>query len=125
MQTITFETLQKPFEERIIEAGCIYWNIEKSYFTQSGAVREVTSRKAIIYHLLRKNTEYSYRFFAESLGFKSHQAVMRLIENVEAQKDICRETARDIQRIEQIAEMLNAKIIEVNIKLVSELPVSR
>lgn len=119
MATITYEVVQKPIEERIIDAACVYWNVERDYFFQNNDDRNATYRKSVIYYLIKQNTTYSYRFMANKLGFLSHQPVMRLIENLEATKEKIKQHFNDINQIQHLADKLDASFIRTEVKLVN------
>jgi chromosomal replication initiation ATPase DnaA len=123
MATITYQTqvLKKPIEERIIDAACIYWNVEREYFFQKRSDTNVVHRKGIIYYLLKQNTTYSYEFMANKFGFSSHQAVSRLVENIDATKNIYKQTFNDIEQIRQLADKLNAECFNVEVKVIMKL----
>jgi len=67
MAEITYEVLQKPIEERIIDAACIYWDVKRAYFRQKTEESTVVYRKSVVYYLLKKNTIYSYKSIAGKL----------------------------------------------------------
>lgn len=113
MAKIQYEVIRKPIEERIIDAACIYWDVDRTYFFQNEIDSTVTYRKGIIYYLIKQNTTYSLRFMAEKFGFKTHGPVKRLIENIEATKKIYRQTFNDINQITHLADILDADIITV------------
>lgn len=111
--------MQRPIEERIIDAACIYWGIDRAYFEKGKLDADVTYRKAIIYYLLKKHTTYSLNRIASFFGFKSHQAVGRLIENLEATKNVFKQHKEDILQIEKMAEQLTALTVAVEVKMIS------
>jgi chromosomal replication initiation ATPase DnaA len=119
MATITYQIIQKPIEERIIDAACIYWEVERSYFFQKRGDTNVTYRKGIIYYLIKQNTTYSFAFMAEKFGFLSHQPVLRLVENLESTKKIYKQHFNDINEIQRIADKLDADLLQTEIKLVN------
>jgi chromosomal replication initiation ATPase DnaA len=119
MATITYLIIQKPIEERIIDAACIYWEVDRSYFFQKRGDTNVTYRKGIIYYLIKQNTTYSFAFMAEKFGFLSHQPVLRLVENLESTKKIYKQHFNDINEIQLIADKLDADLIQTEIKLIN------
>lgn len=128
MAKVNFEIVQKPIEERIIDAACIYWEVDRSYFTRDGekksatkdsACTTVTYRKSVIYYLIKSNTTYSFKFIADKFGFLSHQPVMRLIENLDSTKEIFKQHFNDINQIQHLADKLDASFIQTEIKLVN------
>lgn len=119
MAKITYEILRKPIEERIIDAACIYWNVERTYFFQKRSDTNVTYRKGIIYFLIKQNTTYSFKFMAEKFGFLSHQPVLRLVENIDATKSIYKQHFNDINQIMSLADKLDASFIQTDFKLIN------
>jgi chromosomal replication initiation ATPase DnaA len=117
MAKIIYNTVQKPIEQAIIEAACIYWDIDKEYFLNKWQQREAVYRKGIIYYLLREKTTYSYKVYAKNLGFQSHQPVIRAISKIESLKDVDPQCKRDIETIGNIVEKLTADIICLEIRL--------
>lgn len=123
MATLTYQTqvLQKPIEERIIDAACIYWDVEREYFLQKDTDRNLTYRKGIIYYLIKKETTYSYQFIAEMFGFLSHQPVKRLVDNLDSTKNIYKQHFNDIGQIQGLANKLNAECFKVEVKVIMNL----
>ncbi len=111
--------MQKPIEERMIDAACIYWDVERSYFSKKTEESTVVYRKSVLYYLIKTNTIFSYKSIAEMFGFLSHQPVMRSVENIEAQKNIYKQTFNDIKQITQLADKLDASFITTSIMLVN------
>lgn len=120
MAKISFQVVQKPIEERIIDAACIYWDVDRSYFFQKRSDTNVTYRKGIIYYLIKQNTTYSYKFMAEKFGFLSHQPVLRLVENIDSTKGIYKQHFNDMNEIQRLADILDAEFIEREIVLVNK-----
>lgn len=119
MATIIYNVVQKSIEERIIDAACIYWNVERYYFCQKTEESTVVYRKSIVYYLIKKNTVFSYKSIAEMFGFLSHQPVMRSVENIEAQKNIYKQTFNDLKQIIELADKLDASFIATSITLIN------
>lgn len=128
MAKITFEVLQKPIEQRIIDAACIYWDVERSYFfrdansaikTKDCKPTTVVYRKSIIYYLIKTNTTYSFQFIADLFGLRSHQPVLRLVENIDTMKGIIKQHFNDINQIQHLADKLDANYIQSEIKLIN------
>lgn len=117
MPTITYQVLQKPIEERIIDAACIYWNVERNYFCIKTEKSTIVYRKSIVYYLIKRNTIYSYKSIAQMFGFLSHQPVIRSVENIESQQFIYKQTFNDLKQIMQLAGKLNASFITTSITL--------
>lgn len=119
MPKLTFQLLQKPIEERIIDAACVYWGVERDYFFQKRSDTNVTYRKGIIYFLIKQNTTYSFKFMAEKFGFLSHQPVLRLIENIDSTQKIYKQHFNDINQIQLLADKLDAAFMQTEVKLVN------
>lgn len=119
MAKITYEVTQKPIEERIIDAACIYWEVDRQYFFQKRSDTNVTYRKGIIYYLIKQNTTYSYAFMAEKFGFLSHQPVLRLVDNLSCTKEKIKQHLNDINQIQSLSDKLDASFITSEIRLVN------
>ena len=122
MAIITYKVIQKSIEERIIDAACIYWDVNRDYFTRKSEDSTVVYRKSILYYLIKKNTVFSYKSIATMFGFLSHQPVMRSVENIEAQKNIYKQTFNDLKQIGNLADKLNASFISTDINLINTDP---
>lgn len=119
MAVIVYKILQKPIEERIIDAACIYWNVKREYFFQKRSDTNVTYRKGVIYYLIKQNTTYSYKFMAEKFGFLSHQPVLRLVENLDSTKGIFKQHFNDMNQIQLLADKLDAEFIQTEVRLIN------
>src|ERR1700759_3271106 len=119
MSKVNYEVVRKPIEERLIDAACIYWEVEREYFSQKCEQSTIVYRKSVLYYLLKKNTVFSYKSIAEMFGFLSHQPVMRSVENIEAQQGVYKQTKDDLAQISLLAEKLDYKLITVGIELKS------
>ncbi|RAJ00459.1 DnaA-like protein [Chitinophaga skermanii] len=117
MALITFQTATKPLEERLIDAACIYWDIDRATLFQKTEQALAVYRKGVVYYLIRNSTTLSYREIANLFGFRGHQPVMRLIDNIDANRRVIRQTACDIKEIESIAGKLESQIICCDVKL--------
>lgn len=119
MPTITYQVLQKPIEERIIDAACIYWNVERPYFAQKAGRDESTVfyRKSICYYLIKQHTILSYKEMARRFGYAGHAPVIRSIDLIEASKKISKQVSCDLNQISHLADKLDADFIERNIVL--------
>lgn len=121
MAKITYQLLQKPIEERIIDAACIYWEVDRPYFSMVDCVNQstVVYRKSIIYYLMKQNTTLSLKEMANKLGFVAHMPVTRSIENIDALKGVYKETNNDLNQIQHLADMLVSDCIIKEITLVN------
>lgn len=119
MTQITYEVLRKPFEDRIIEAACIYWDVERTYFSSPRPCATVAYRKSIIYYLIKENTNFTLSHIASKLGFTTHGPVARLIDNIEAQKNIFKPICNDLKQISLLADRLDAQFVTTSVQLVN------
>jgi chromosomal replication initiation ATPase DnaA len=118
MAEIIFETVKKPLEERIIDAGCIYWNVPRDYFFQkSGSYTEMKYRRSIVMYILKNNTQLSGELIAKKFGLSDHRNIARVIENIEFQKDSLPQVYTDITQIILLADKLGAKFLTVAMSL--------
>lgn len=119
MAKITYQVVQKPIEQRIIDAACIYWDVDKKYFTEGNPDRNATYRKAVLCYLIKHNTTYSTRFIADLFGRRSHAPVLRLIDNLTATKEKIRQHSEDINNILLMSDQLDADFMQVDVQLVN------
>lgn len=117
MQTITYQVLQKPIEDRIIDAATIYWEVERSYFSQRSQESTQVYRRSIVFYLIKENTLLSYEAVAKLFGFLSHQNVMDKVDTIEARKNVYPQVGNDIKNILRLAEKLDAQFVTCNIQL--------
>lgn len=121
MARITFQVIQKPIEQRLIDAACIYYEVDRSYFNKN-SVREkskVVQRRNILYYMIKHNTLFAWKDIAALFGFSSHEPVIEAVENIDAQKNIYQQISNDINHIQAIADKLDAEFIEREITLVN------
>lgn len=121
MANITYQVYQKPIEERIIDAACIYWGVEREYFVnqQKKVDSCIAYRKGIVYYLIKQHTQYSYQFIAEKFSFLAHMPVSRLVHNIESTKGVYKQTVNDINQIWHLADKLDAAFITTSVMLVN------
>jgi chromosomal replication initiation ATPase DnaA len=121
MATITYQVIQKPIEERILDAACIYWELDRTYFTKTEERPESTEyyRKSIVYYLIKMNTQYSYREIANKLGYKTHMPVLRSVDMIESHKKIYKQCSSDLNQIQHLADILDADYVTTSISLVN------
>lgn len=121
MATVTYQLMQKPVEQRLIDAACIYWEVERPYFSKIGGKEESTVfyRKSIIYYLIKHNTTYSYKEIAGLFGFISHAAVLKAVDGIEAQKKVLKQVSNDLHQILFLADKLDADFITTEVKLIN------
>lgn len=113
--------MYRPIEDRIIEAACNYWNVERSYFENKNVDGILSYRKSIVYYLLKEHTGYSLKLIARMFGFQSHQPVKRLIEILDSSKDVYPEQRRDLANVFDMAEKMNV-VNDYAFKVVAEKP---
>ena len=124
MPEITYEVLKKPIEERLIDAACLYWDVDRDFFRKDKKDTDYTGmvrKKYILFYLLKTNTAYSDQEISDKFGFLSRCSIRRGVETVEAQKDIYRQTLNDIEAIKNIANNLDASFVVVNVNLVNNI----
>lgn len=121
MATVTYQLMQKPIEQRIIDAACIYWEVERAYFSKIGGKDESTAfyRKSIIYYLIKHNTTYSFKEIAGLFGFVSHSAVLKAVDGIEAQKKVLKQVSNDLNQILHLADKLDADFITTEVRLIN------
>lgn len=121
MATITYQIIQKPYEQRVIDAACVYWNVERGYFSKVSSKEDstVVYRKSIVYYLIKNGTSYSFKEIANMFGFLSHAHVLKLCDGVDAQKSVLKQVNNDINQIQFLSDKLDADFISTDIKLIN------
>ena len=120
MAKLTYQVIQKPIEERLIDAACVYWEVERPYFSQKTQDTTVVYRKSVLYYLIKTACpHFTFENLAGKFGFLSHQPVMRAVEKIEAQKNIYKQTFNDINQISHLADKLDATFITTSIELIT------
>lgn len=119
MATIKVEVVKKPIEKRIIDAGCIYWDVNEDFFKGVEASRSNLSyRRSILMTLIKDNTDYSMNDIAALFDLRSHSAVSEQVDKVRTRVKISRQITDDSKNIMEIANNLEAlKEITCNIQL--------
>jgi chromosomal replication initiation ATPase DnaA len=119
MPEITYQILQKPIEERILDAASIYWDVPRTYFAKTKFKDETTIvyRRRVVFSLLKQNTVYSFKEIASKFGFLSTSRVIEGVEEIEVQKRIYRQICEDINQIQFLADKLDCDFITTTIQL--------
>jgi hypothetical protein len=119
MATVIYQVLQKPIEERLIDAACIYWEVDREYFKTPWPDGLVAYRKGVIYWLIKHNTSLTLNLIGAKFGFSTHGPVARLIENIDAQKNVLKHICNDINQISHLADKLDAEFITTSVCLIN------
>jgi chromosomal replication initiation ATPase DnaA len=122
MAQITYQLIQKPIEQRIIDAACIYWNVERSYFSKGDRRKEntiVTLRRNIIFYLIKQFSDYPVTELPKLFGFSTHGFISEGISSIDAQKRILKQLRDDINQISHLADKLDADFITTDVRLVN------
>lgn len=121
MATITYQVIQKPFEQRVIDAACVYWDVERGYFSKTSDKENstVVYRKSIVYYLIKNGTTYSYKEIAGLFGFLSHAHVIKLCDGVDAQKNVLKQVRDDVNQIQFLSDKLDADFVSTDVKLIN------
>ncbi|WP_153799064.1 hypothetical protein [Foetidibacter luteolus] len=119
MAEITYQAFQKPIEQRLIDAACIYWEVDRSYFSNAIPDMLESQRKAILYYLVKQHTDFTYASIAKIFGHKSHSHVVRLTQNIEARMHVQPEISRAMNHITHLASKLDAQFITTNVQFIN------
>ncbi|UAY56257.1 hypothetical protein [Arachidicoccus terrestris] len=113
MKEKVYNGLQKPIEDRIVYAACIYWNVDREYFNNTGRKgnTEMSYRRSVVLYLLKTLTPYAHETFCRLFKIKSHSNSIDTIANFDTLKGIYRQYADDAKNIEAIASKLEASLI--------------
>lgn len=123
MAKVTFQVVSKPIEQRFIDAACIYYEVERTYFFKSADNVKLNSlavqRRNILYYLIKNNTTYTWREIARLFGFSTHEKVIEGVNTIEAHKNVYKNVNNEINQILFIADKLDAAFIERDIVLIN------
>jgi chromosomal replication initiation ATPase DnaA len=121
MAQLVYQVIQKPIEQRLIDAASIYWDVDRMYFYKVCGKEESTAfyRRSIVYTLIKQNTTYSFKEIAGLFGFKSHSAVLKAIDEIDAQRKVLRQVSNDLNQILHLADKLDADFITTEVKLIN------
>lgn len=119
MAEVTYQVVRKPIEERLLDAACIYWDVNRQYFSKRTVKteRKCVYRSRIVQYLIHQNTIYSYAEIATKFGFLSTSRIQDGIEEIEARKHIYKQVNEDLNQISYLADKLDASVITSSIKL--------
>ena len=132
MAVINFPLMKKPIEQRIVDAACIYWDLEPDFFYYKGDPTErmrkgrtknsssaLAYKKSIVYYLLKQKTPYSYPELAKMFNYIGHQPVIRAVDTINCQQSIYKQIKNDLHEIEAIADNLAAcfDVVSINVFL--------
>lgn len=109
--------MQKKLSERLIDAACIFFDVQEDYFKQK--TREASDKKAILFFLLNKEGEVSLNEISR-LFDHAKSSVFESVEKIETQRNIYRTVSEQIKAIIKIAGNLNAKMICVDMKIITD-----
>lgn len=116
MANVTYSVLQKPLEERLIDAACIYWDVAPEFFSMKGKDGE-TQKRHILFYMLKEQAGMQIPAIAERFEFKHKSSVFDAVENIEIGQGIYPPIARQIRDIMGIAANLDAEMVTVSVQL--------
>ena len=116
MAKIVYGVLQKPLVERIVDAACIYWSVEQSFFKEKRHDEESTNRRHILFYLLKQDAGMGYRAISGMFGF-SKSSITEGIELMDFRRGNSRPISEHMRHIRTIAANLEAKIVVMDVKL--------
>lgn len=115
MAKIELETVQKPLEERILDAACIFWEVSRELFKMKSKDTD-TQKRHILFYMLKEYAELQPTAIAAQFGLHK-SSVYEAIETISSTKTIYPTIARSIKEILKIAETLQSQLVVVDIKL--------
>ena len=116
MAKVVFSVLQKPLVERIVDAACIYFNVEQSFFKEKLHDEESTNRRHILFYLLKEDAGMGYRAISSMFGY-SKSSITEGIELMDFRRGNSRPISEHMRHIRTIATNLEAKIVVMDVKL--------
>lgn len=103
--------VSKPLVERIIEATCLYFGCTEDELKKKNSSQDLVYNRKIAYTLIRENCQLSYARIAARFGFTGHAHVMQYVEETQFRKTKIRQTLNDLDKVLQIANNIDAIII--------------
>jgi chromosomal replication initiation ATPase DnaA len=117
MPSIQFELVKKPLEKRLLEAACIYWNVDEDYLKQKCDKQIIVYRRKLLYYLLKTYTSLSLRNIAELFEFANSEPIRQAANEIDTTKGIYPSINRDLKELQRIADKLDAQIITMQVEL--------
>ena len=114
---ISYGVVKKPLEVRLLEAACIYWNVDMEYLKQKSDKQVIVYRRKLLYYLIRKETALSLRDVSDLFDFANSEPVRKAVEEIETTKNIYRAISSDLDQLLKIANNLDAQIITMQVEL--------
>lgn len=115
MADIKFNVLQKPIEERLVNAGCIYWEVAEDFFKIKKKNGD-TEKRHVLFYLLHIEGGMSKGDIAAM--FSLHRSsIDDAVDNIAVRQKIHPHIARMINNILAIAANLQVEMISTDIKL--------
>lgn len=105
-------TYHKPFEQRIIDAACIYWDVPVEYFIKCGLKGscQAVYRRRVLFYLTKENTMYGIKDIGRKYSVSYTQVYKGILE-IESQKAVYRQVAEDVREIRNLAYNLEADYV--------------
>lgn len=116
MADIVYGVLQKPISERLVDAACIYFGVEHSFFKEKKLDEDSTLKRHVLFYLLKHDAGMGYHSISNDFGF-SYSSVRECIDVMDFRKGNSRPIADHLKHIRAIAANLEAKIVVVNMHL--------
>lgn len=117
MAEIVYQVLRKPIEQRLIEAGCVYWDKPRTSFYGESISKDSVHHRHILYYLIHINTNMGHRAIGAMFGVASQGSVHKAIYAIDSQKDVTRSIREAINEIQHIAGRLDATFLTSDITL--------
>lgn len=115
MADIKFNVLQKPYEERLLDAACIYWEVTENFFKIKNKDGD-TEKRQVLFYLMKTEANMELGKIATMFD-RQKPSIFEACENIDTRKNINLTIAHAIRDIKQIATNLDANIVVANIKL--------
>lgn len=113
---IIYSVIQKPLVERLEDAACIYWSVDAEFFRQKNRDELSTNKRHILFYLLRMDAGINAYNIAARYGYRQ-ASINESVEIIDFRRSNSRSIADDMKNIREIAAKLEARIIQVDVKL--------
>lgn len=120
MAEISYQVYQKPIEQRLIDAACIYWEIPRSALMVNSKVEYAYIKRSIVCYLIENNTTMNKKEIGKLFGLASHSNVVKAVETIDLLKNRDRQIRDALNQIQYISGTLDAEFITISASLVNK-----
>lgn len=116
MAELKFNVLQKPLEERMIDAACIYWEVNRDFFMQKNKSGGNSEKRHILFYMLQWECGLSGAEIAMKFE-RDKKTIFEAVDGISVRKNINPTISHAIRDINKIAANLEVEMVTVDVKL--------